>query len=428
MSNVKKYRPLIKRLKKLGYKVFLVFMEIPKEESIKRALKRYQDNNAKTGEFGRYVPISVIEDFYGTGDEAFQLLKKEVDGYIKVDGIKQLIEERGGMQLPENRSYAGLGTNILPKVEKVIETAKPTNKVDFTEKRLKALKISLRFSKDKAMVEKRIKALEISLKVLAMKKTENSSVEKPKANVKMFKDKKFDITYKVQPSTKQADRFEVVSSSPKWEEDTIEVFVSEEDAVNHAKLSAGILKEEDPEKGFMNKNKLTEKGEVLERIIGKTSSGKPIYQKYYSMPNLSYEELKEASEIQKTFAKKAKSEKEKQMAINYAVAFSRLANENKFVKGLGDLGKSEAKKPTFVESNLLKELNKLQRDLNSSRLSTYNEGDDSDEAKALRRERESKLTRFNEVLATLNELDSKKMAKGGSVSDQEIFEQQFGKM
>jgi len=329
MSNVKKYRPLIKRLKKLGYKVFLVFMDIPKEDSIKRALKRYQDNNAKTGEFGRYVPISVIEDFYGTGDEAFQLLKKEVDGYIKVDGIKQLIEERGGMQLPENRSYAGLGTNILPKVEKVIETAKPTNKVDFTEKRLKALKISLRFSKDKAMVEKRIKALEISLKVLAMKKTENSSVEKPKANVKMFKDKKFDITYKVQPSTKQADRFEVVSSSPKWEEDTIEVFVSEEDAVNHAKLSAGIIKEEDPEKGFMNK--------------------------------------------------------------------------------------TEARKPSLLESDLLKELNKLQRDLNSSRLSTYNEGDDSDEAKALRRERESKLTRFNEVLKVLNEIDSTKFAKGGVV-------------
>ena len=121
-----------------------------------------------------------------------------------------------------------------------------------------------------------------------------------------------------------------------------EIFVSEEDAVNHAKLSAGIIKEEDPEKGFMNK--------------------------------------------------------------------------------------TEARKPSLLESNLLKELNKLQRDLNSSRLRTYNEGDDSDEAKALRRERESKLTRFNEVLALLRELDSKKYDKGGSVSDQEIFEQQFGKM
>jgi ppGpp synthetase/RelA/SpoT-type nucleotidyltranferase/predicted ABC-type ATPase len=475
MSNVKKYRPLIKRLKKLGYKVFLVFMEIPKEDSIKRALKRYQDNNAKTGEFGRYVPISVIEDFYGTGDEAFQLLKKEVDGYIKVDGIKQLIEERGGMQLPENRSYAGLGTNILPKVEKVIETAKPTTKVDFTEKRLKALKISLRFSKDKAMVEKRIKALEISLKVLAMKKSENPPVDKTKdveydwdftftsgpskgqklsekvidyidvyddfiynlefkgtpssfqANTKetigllsitdnpvklavildndvfssqkiirrlqklaansgriivdnndesrserrsfpyllvapkdadkytisekfqgkldtptrayvknainhiaTFFDEKNSISYKVRKSDKTPGRFEVVSSSPRWKEDIVEVFVSEEDAINHAKLSAGIIKEEDPEKGFMNK--------------------------------------------------------------------------------------TEARKPSLVESNLLKELHKLQKDLYSSRLSTFKE-DGSDEANALKRERESKLTRFNEVLATLNELDSKKYGEGGNVGD-----------
>ena len=590
MSNVKKYRPLIKRLKKLGYKVFLVFMNIPKEDSIKRALKRYQDNNAKNGEFGRYVPISVIEDFYGTGDEAFQMLKKEVDGYIKVDGIKQLIEERGGMQLPENRSYAGLGTNVAPKietkpkeviapkaepievvkVEEVIETAKPVNKVDFTEKRLKALKISLRFSKDKAMVEKRIKALEISLKVLTKSKTvisdknelplgykvvalpgyedfkyyvigeddnnytvvneekidlwkgsdkteqyhyyeevlpksdvvvleesstPNKSIEYDwdvtftsgpskgkklsekiidyidvyddfiynlefkgtpssfQANTKetvgllsitdnpvklavildndvysnqkiirrlqklaensgriivdnndesrserrsfpyllvapkdankytisekfqgdldtprkarlnnlkeqlrtiaSFVDEKNAITYKVLKSDKTPDRFEVVSSSPRWKEDIVEIFVSEDDAINHAKISAGIKKEEDPEKGFMNK--------------------------------------------------------------------------------------TEARKPTFEESKLLKELHKLQRDLNSSRLSTYKEGDDSDESKALRRERESKLARFNEVLATLKELDSKKYGEGGgvdggevgkqsSVSDQEIFEQQFGKM
>jgi ppGpp synthetase/RelA/SpoT-type nucleotidyltranferase len=434
-------------------------------------------------------------------------------------------------------------------VEKVIETAKPTNKVDFTEKRLKALKISLRFSKDKAMVEKRIKALEISLKVLAKSKTIISDKEQKKNNLPLgykvvaypkykdfkyyvigeddnnytvvneekidlwkgsdkteqyhyyeevlpksdvvvleesstpnklteydwdvtftsgpskgqklsekvidyidvyddfiynlefkgtpssfqantkettgllsitdnpvklavildndvfssqkiirrlqklaensgrvivdnndesrserrsfpyllvspkdankytisekfqgkldtptkayvknainhiatFVDEKNSITYKVRKSDKTPDRFEVVSSSPRWKEDTIEVFVSQEDAINHAKLSAGILKEEDPEKGFMNK--------------------------------------------------------------------------------------TEARKPSLLESNLLKELNKLQRDLNSSRLSTYNEGDDSDEAKALRRERESKLARFNEVLATLNELDSKKYGEGGNVGD-----------
>ena len=58
------------------------------------------------------------------------------------------------------------------------------------------------------------------------------------------------------------------------------------------------------------------------------------------------------------------------------------------------------------ESNLENELHKLQRDLNSSRLSTYREGDNSEEEKARQKERAVKLARFNEVLALLN-ADSK---------------------
>jgi hypothetical protein len=68
-----------------------------------------------------------------------------------------------------------------------------------------------------------------------------------------------------------------------------------------------------------------------------------------------------------------------------------------------------------VEDNLLKELRKLQRDLNSSRLSTYMEGDNSEQEMARRRERESKLARFNEVLRLLREIDSKKYADGGNI-------------
>jgi len=53
--------------------------------------------------------------------------------------------------------------------------------------------------------------------------------------------------------------------------------------------------------------------------------------------------------------------------------------------------------------------------LNSSRLNTFIEGDNSDEEKQRQRERASKLRRFNEVLEVLNEIDAKgnKMAKGG---------------
>ena len=67
-----------------------------------------------------------------------------------------------------------------------------------------------------------------------------------------------------------------------------------------------------------------------------------------------------------------------------------------------------------IEDKLLKELHKLQSDLGSARLSHYREGDTSEEEMARRRERESKLVRFNEVLALLHELEDKK-STGGSM-------------
>ena len=50
---------------------------------------------------------------------------------------------------------------------------------------------------------------------------------------------------------------------------------------------------------------------------------------------------------------------------------------------------------------LLKELRRLQRELNSPRLSTYILGDQSEEEQARQRERASKLARFHEILSTL---------------------------
>ena len=67
-----------------------------------------------------------------------------------------------------------------------------------------------------------------------------------------------------------------------------------------------------------------------------------------------------------------------------------------------------------VES-LEKELRKLQRDLNSHRLSTYTEGDESEQRKALNKEREVKLARFNEVLGLLRKKDVK-YSKGGGIN------------
>jgi len=164
MSNTKKYLPIIKRLKRLGYQTFLVFMDIPKEKSIERALNRYRDNNGHEAEFGRYVPIAVIDDFYSTGDSAFQQLKKSVDGYIKVDSLTQKVIERGGKQIPETRPYYQL---TQPKP---IET-----KVEEKEVTLEELKVSLLGAKstvkyldgkDKKDVEAFIKGLESVIKYM----------------------------------------------------------------------------------------------------------------------------------------------------------------------------------------------------------------------------------------------------------------------
>jgi len=54
------------------------------------------------------------------------------------------------------------------------------------------------------------------------------------------------------------------------------------------------------------------------------------------------------------------------------------------------------------KEKLLKELRRLQRELNSPRLSTYVLGDESEEEKNRQRERDAKLARFNDILNILN--------------------------
>lgn len=53
------------------------------------------------------------------------------------------------------------------------------------------------------------------------------------------------------------------------------------------------------------------------------------------------------------------------------------------------------------KENLIKELQKLQKSLNSNRLQTYIEGDESEEEQSRKRERAVKLNRFNEILELL---------------------------
>lgn len=111
MNSVKSYIPLIELLKKRGYKVFIVYMDnVPKNVIEKRVLERYK-------KAGRFVPLEVVDDFFSKGKTAFNDLKKDVDGYMIVDGSSNdyKIIEKGGMSLPKNRAYSKLGEKITEK-------------------------------------------------------------------------------------------------------------------------------------------------------------------------------------------------------------------------------------------------------------------------------------------------------------------------
>ena len=105
MNNTKSYLPLIKTLRELGYKIFVVYIDnVPKDVIVKRALERY-------GKSGRFVPLEVIDDFFDKGKSALNEIKQKVDGYMIVDGGSNdySIIEESGIKLPQNRAYGKIG-------------------------------------------------------------------------------------------------------------------------------------------------------------------------------------------------------------------------------------------------------------------------------------------------------------------------------
>ena len=108
MNSTKSYYPLIALLKKLGYKIFIVYIDKVDEAVVKkRALERYKKS-------GRFVPLAVIDDFFTRGKSALNELKSKADGYMIVDGSggDYNVIERGGMKLPKRRAYSKLGVPI----------------------------------------------------------------------------------------------------------------------------------------------------------------------------------------------------------------------------------------------------------------------------------------------------------------------------
>jgi predicted ABC-type ATPase len=120
MNTAKKYLPLIEKLKGLGYEVFVIYITVPKELSIKRAMDRYKRT-------GRYVPLSVINDVYDRGLAGFEEVIKKVDGFIRVNGETQKIIEKGGLPIPKDRKY-DFGKADCKECD---HTKKVENKVEF---------------------------------------------------------------------------------------------------------------------------------------------------------------------------------------------------------------------------------------------------------------------------------------------------------
>ena len=108
MNSTKSYIPLMKLLKELGYKIFIVYIDkVPEEVVKKRALERYKKS-------GRFVPEAVIDDFFSRGKSALNELKEKADGYMIIDGSdgEYNILEQSGMRLPKRRLYSQLGQPI----------------------------------------------------------------------------------------------------------------------------------------------------------------------------------------------------------------------------------------------------------------------------------------------------------------------------
>lgn len=107
MNRVSNYEPLIGTLKRLGYKIYIVYMDkVPYKEVVERMLNRYQKSKDH-----RFVPIDVIDDFFTKGKDALHQLKGKVDGYMVVDASDKeyRIIEKGGEDLPTQRNYVAIG-------------------------------------------------------------------------------------------------------------------------------------------------------------------------------------------------------------------------------------------------------------------------------------------------------------------------------
>ena len=109
MNSAASYIPLLRKIKSMGYEVYVIYMQVPKKVSKGRVLSRYRET-------GRYVPLSVVDDIFDKGMAAFDEVTKMADGFIRVDGMTGTILEKGGKEIPTERRYEDIacGEVVVP--------------------------------------------------------------------------------------------------------------------------------------------------------------------------------------------------------------------------------------------------------------------------------------------------------------------------
>ena len=100
---------------------------------VKRSLERYKRS-------GRFVPLEVIDDFFSKGTAALDELKKDVDGYMVVDGGTNdyRVIEKGGMELPKDRKYSKIGTPIKVTEQEIVRELKKGGELNPDDPTVKA--------------------------------------------------------------------------------------------------------------------------------------------------------------------------------------------------------------------------------------------------------------------------------------------------
>jgi predicted ABC-type ATPase len=124
MNKAKSYKPILDKLRKLGYKVLIMYVKVTKEQSIQRAMNRYVKS-------GRYVPKFVIDEIFMNGTAAFDELKENSDGYILIDnsGAKPVVESQTTNTLGDSKYIVSNYEELISDYKRVINRVKKDNKI-----------------------------------------------------------------------------------------------------------------------------------------------------------------------------------------------------------------------------------------------------------------------------------------------------------